>query len=63
MAPRQNIRRQPLNRLRPAVHEMIGHRLRLHYDELHGQPLPARLLDLVRILDDGPEEPAEPRQS
>lgn len=63
MDPRQNMRRQPINRLRPAVHEMIGHRLRVHYEDLHQQPLPSRLADLMRILDDGPKEPAEPRQS
>ena len=62
MVSRQNMRRQPFNRPRPAVHEMIGHRLRLHYEELHEQPLPSRLADLMQTLDEGGEEPGEPRQ-
>ncbi|WP_146256180.1 NepR family anti-sigma factor [Aestuariivirga litoralis] len=54
--------RQPLPRLRPAVHEMIGRRLRLHYEELQQQPLPGRLAALMRELEAAAEEPAEPRR-
>lgn len=60
----QGFHKQPLPRLRPAVHEMIGRRLRLHYDELQQQPLPGRLAELLRELDQtAPEAPAEPRRN
>lgn len=60
--------KQPLPRLRPAVHEMIGRRLRLHYEELQQQPLPGRLAELLKELEaqsaDAPDvEPALPRQN
>ncbi len=60
MVSRQDLLKQPLRGLRPAVHDMIGHRLRQHYEEQ--QPLPGRLAELMRQLDDKPEEPAGPRQ-
>jgi hypothetical protein len=59
----QGFHKQPLARLRPAVHEMIGRRLRLHYDELQQQPLPGRLAELLRELDETSEEPAAPRRN
>jgi len=43
--------RQPLPALRPGVHEVIGRRLKLHYEELQAQPLPERLSDLLKQLD------------
>jgi hypothetical protein len=42
---------------------MIGRRLRLHYDELQQQPLPARLAELLSKLDESSEEPAAPRRN
>jgi len=59
----KGLHKQPLPQLRPAVHEMIGRRLRLHYGELQEQPLPGRLVELLRELDEPREEPAAPRRS
>jgi hypothetical protein len=59
----QGFHRQPLPRLRPATHDLIGRRLRLHYEELQRQPLPARLADLLERLDAMPEEAAAPRRN
>jgi len=59
----QGFHRQPLPRLRPAVNDMIGRRLRLHYEELQQQPLPDRLADLLDQLDALPEEPQAPRRN
>jgi len=59
----RGFQRQPLPRLRPAVHDMIGRRLRLHYDELQQQPLPDRLAELLRELENMPDEPAAPRRN
>lgn len=59
----QGFHKQPLPRLRPAVHEMIGRRLRLHYDELQQQPLPGRLAELLEDLEKASEETAGPRRS
>lgn len=59
----QGFQRQPLPRLRPAVHEMIGRRLRLHYEDLLQQPLPARLADLLETLESADVEPARPRRN
>lgn len=42
---------QPVPGLRPAVHEVIGRRLKLHYEELQLQPLPQRLAALLDELD------------
>lgn len=58
----QGFHRQPLPRLRPAIHEMLGRRLRLHYEELQQQPLPGRLAELLQQLEATPEEPAGPRR-
>lgn len=59
----QGFHRQPLPRLRPAVHEMIGRRLRLHYEELQQQPLPDRLAELLRELERAEQEPHPNRQN
>lgn len=59
----QGFHGQPQPRLRPAVNDMIGRRLRLHYEELQQQPLPERLADLLDRLDALPEEPAAPRRN
>ena len=59
----QGFHKQPLPRLRPAVHEMIGRRLRLHYEELQQQPLPDRLAELLRELERSEQEPAAHRQN
>ena len=59
----QGFHRQPLPRLRPAAHEMSGRRLRLHYEELQQQPLPERLAELLRELENTPSEPAPPRRN
>ena len=48
---------------RPAVNDMIGRKLRLHYEELQQQPLPDRLADLLDQLDGLPEEPPAPRRN
>ena len=58
----QGSHRQPLPKLRPAVHEMIGRRLRLHYEELQQQPLPDRLSELLQQLDE-PADVTTPRQN
>lgn len=54
--------RQPLPRLRPDVHDLIGRRLKLHYEELQAQPLPEHLSDLLDALDRCAEDPAAPRR-
>lgn len=59
----RGFQRQPTPRLKPAVHEMIGRRLRLHYEELQQQPLPDRLAELMRELDRTEEEPAPARRN
>jgi hypothetical protein len=59
----QGFHRHPPARLRPAIHEMIGRRLRLHYEELQQQPLPGRLAELLKALDRTSGEPAEPRRN
>ena len=59
----QGYQKQPLPKLRPAVHEMIGRRLRLHYEELQQQPLPGRLAELLEDLEKASEETAGPRRS
>lgn len=59
----QGFHRQPLPRLRPAVHEMIGRRLRLHYEELQQQPLPDRLAELLQELENIKGEPAPQRRN
>lgn len=59
----QGFQRQPLPRLRPAVHDMIGGRLRLHYEELQQQPLPGRIAQLLEELEGMPAPgPAAPPQ-
>lgn len=59
----QGFQKQPRPKLRPALHEMIGRRLRLHYEELQQQPLPDRLSKLLKELDDADPDPAPPRQN
>ena len=62
MAPvqreRQGFQRQPSPKLRPAAHELIGRRLRLHYEDLQQRDLPDRLAELLRKLDEPDEDPA-----
>lgn len=60
---RQGFHGQQLPRLRAAVNDMIGRRLRLHYEELQQQPLPDRLADLLEQLDALPGEPPAPRRN
>jgi hypothetical protein len=52
---------QPLPGLRPTVHDVIGRRLKLHYEELQLQPLPDRLADLLVELDRELPEPPPKR--
>lgn len=59
----QGFQKQPLPKLRPAVHEMIGPRLRLHYEELQQQPLPDRLSELLKELDSPQPKSAPPRRN
>jgi hypothetical protein len=59
----QGFHKQPLPKLRPAVHEMIGRRLRLHYEELQQQPLPGRLAELMKELEEASEGTAKPRRN
>lgn len=59
----QGFHRQPLPKLRPAVHEMIGRRLRLHYEELQQQSLPARLAELLKELERAEQEPGPQRRN
>ncbi len=48
---------------RPSVlHDMIGRKIRLHYEEAQQHPLPARLTVLLDILDQLAENPASPRR-
>jgi hypothetical protein len=47
--------------LRPGVHEVIGRRLKLHYEELQLQPLPGRLADLLDELDRAFPDPGTKR--
>jgi hypothetical protein len=54
--------RQPLPGLRPGVHEVIGRRLKLHYEELQAQPLPERLSDLLEQLDHADDDELPPRR-
>lgn len=42
---------KPLPARRPSLHDMIGRRLRLHYEEAQRHPLPARLTALLDLLD------------
>jgi hypothetical protein len=59
----QGCQKQPLPKLRPAAHEMIGRRLKLHYEELQQQPLPDRLAELLDKLDRSAEDPATSRHN
>ena len=59
----QGFHKQPLPKLRPAMHEMIGCRLKLHYEEMQQQPLPARLAELLRELEQTTEESTAPRRN
>ena len=59
----QGFQKQLRPKLRPALHEMIGRRLRLHYEELQQKPLPDRLSELLKELDDADPDPAPPRQN
>ena len=54
---------QPPEKLHPFDHEMIGRRLRLHYENLEQQNLPDRLASLLEQLDELSEEPAPPRRN
>ncbi len=53
---------QPSSRPRTDAHEMIGRRLRLHYEELQQQPLPDRLADLLEKLDRQEDHPPPQRR-
>jgi septum formation topological specificity factor MinE len=57
----QGYQRQPLPGLRPDVHEVIGRRLKLHYEELQIQPLPDRLARLLDELDRALPDPVTRR--
>jgi hypothetical protein len=54
---------KPPQRRRPAMHDMIGRRLRLYYEEAQRHPLPVRLAVLLDILDQvsEPQSPARRR--
>jgi hypothetical protein len=52
----------PLPGRRPILHDMIGRKLRLHYEEAQRHPLPARLTALLDILDQMAEDPASSRR-
>ena len=39
----------------PPLDDMIGRRLRRHYEDLEEQPLPDRLTSLLRALDQAPQ--------
>lgn len=58
----QGARTQSGSTLHPDVHEMIGRRLRLHYEELQQQPLPDRLADLLERLDRPEDHPPPQRR-
>lgn len=47
---------KPLPGRRPILHDMIGRRLRLHYEEAQRHPLPARLTALLDLLDQRDED-------
>lgn len=52
----------PHSARRSALHDMIGRRLRLHYEEAQRHPLPERLRSLLDILDQLAEDPASSRR-
>lgn len=52
----------PLSGRRPILHDMIGRKLRLHYEDEQRHPLPARLRALLDILDQQAENPAPSRR-
>lgn len=54
---------QPLPKRRPAMHDMIGRKLRLHYEEAQRHPLPMRLSALLDLLDQLAEESAPSRRN
>lgn len=45
------------------MHDMIGRKLRLHYEEAQRHPLPMRLSALLDLLDQLAEEPAGSRRN
>ena len=49
--------------VRPGVNEMIGRRLRLHYEDLQQQPLPDRLANLLEALEQIEDIPVPPRRN
>lgn len=51
-----------LPKRRPAMHDMIGRKLRVHYEEAQRHPLPARLSALLDLLDQLAEDPAPSRR-
>lgn len=53
---------KPLPGRRPVLHDMIGRKLRLHYEEAQRHPLPERLKVLLDILDTLNEDPASSRR-
>lgn len=59
----QGFHKQPVPRLRPAAHDLIGRKLKLHYEELQQQPLPERWTELLDELDRSADDPATPRRN
>lgn len=56
-------RKQPLPKQSPAMHEVIGRKLRQKYEETQPSSLPNGLSDLLDLLDKMAEEPASPRRN
>lgn len=59
----QGFHKQPVRRLRPAANDLIGRKLKLHYEELQQQPLPERWTELLDELDRSADDPATPRRN
>lgn len=46
---------KPFPKRRSALHDMIGRKLRHHYEDAQQHPLPSRLVVLLELLDELPE--------
>lgn len=55
--------KNPVPKRRPALHDMIGRKLRHHYEESQQHPLPARLAVLLDLLDQPAEDAAAYRRN
>lgn len=54
---------KPSPKRRSALQDMIGRKLRHHYEEAQQHPLPSRLTVLLELLDELPEDAAPSRRN